>query len=94
MTDRELMQQALEVLDSKHDFNSAEWRVMHYRLFEALRARLADEVDVQYEVWQDDEWQAGSNSLNEAMHYAAVYAQDGPVVVHEVTRREICKIEN
>ncbi len=41
MTDRELMQAALEVLDSKHDFTSAEWRVMHYRIFEALRARLA-----------------------------------------------------
>lgn len=40
---REAAQQALEVLDSKHDFNSAEWRVMHYQAFQDLRAALSEE---------------------------------------------------
>ena len=41
MTDRELMQQALDALDSKHDMTKAEWRVLQYHAFTALRARLA-----------------------------------------------------
>ena len=40
-TDRELLQMALEALDSKHDMTKAEWRVLQYHAFTALRARLA-----------------------------------------------------
>ena len=40
------------VLDSKNDFNSAAWRVMHYRLFEALRARLAQPEPDPVAVWE------------------------------------------
>ena len=38
---REALKIALEVLDSKHNFNSAEWRVLHYRAFQVIREALA-----------------------------------------------------
>ena len=45
----------------------------------------------EFEVWQGDEMVASASgsrddALREAMHYAAQYAQDGPVRVFEVTR--------
>lgn len=39
---REALEIALEVLDSKHNFNSAEWRVLHYRAFQVIREALAE----------------------------------------------------
>jgi hypothetical protein len=39
---REALKIALEVLDSKHNFNSAEWRVLHYRAFQVIREALAE----------------------------------------------------
>jgi hypothetical protein len=39
---REALKIALEVLDSKHNFNSAEWRVLHYRAFQTIREALAE----------------------------------------------------
>ena len=39
-TDREIMQQALYALDSKHDMTKAEWRYLQYRAFNDLRERL------------------------------------------------------
>lgn len=47
---------------------------------------------VEFEVWQGDEMCASASgprneALREAMHYAAQYAQDGPVRVFEVTRK-------
>ena len=93
MTDRELMQRAfIELKDLRDGFNPESTHADE--VLDALRARLAEDADVQYEVWQDDEWQAGSNSLEETMHYANQYAHDGAVEVHEVKRRVICKIEN
>ena len=38
---REAAQMALEALDSKHDMTKAEWRVLQYHAFTALRAALA-----------------------------------------------------
>lgn len=38
-------------------------------------------------VWQDDLPVAGTDSWEQAKHYAAVYAQDGPVELREGTRR-------
>lgn len=38
---REAAQMALEALDSKHDMSRAEWRVLQYKAFQALRAALA-----------------------------------------------------
>lgn len=45
----------------------------------------------EFEVWQGDEMVASASgpredALREAMHYAAQYAEDGPVRVFEVTR--------
>ena len=40
-TDREIMQQALYALDSKHDMTKAEWLYLQYRAFNDLRERLA-----------------------------------------------------
>lgn len=34
--------QAIDAMDSKHDMTKAEWRVLHYRAFTALRAALAE----------------------------------------------------
>ena len=62
-------------------------------VLDALKPVQQDEADTTYEVWQDDEWQAGSNSKEETMRYAMQYAEDGVVEVYEVTRRLICKIE-
>ncbi len=45
------------------------------------------EDDVEYEVWQFDDWQAASTSLTEAKHYALVYGQDGPVEIWKVTKQ-------
>lgn len=54
-------------------------------------------VEVAYEVWQTDAFGEGSGdmmvacstSLADANHYAAVYGQDGPAWVVEVTRRRM-----
>ena len=85
-TDKELLQQALDALvsDTPH---------IRLRAAIAIRDRLAEERDTTYEVWQNDEWQAGSNLLEETMRYAHRHAEDGAVAVHEVTRRVICEIE-
>lgn len=92
MTDlREAAQMALDALEEFCE-HGAILRPLERR--EALRVALAEQADIQYEVWQHDEWQAGSNSLEETMRYAHQYAEDGSVKVQEVTRRVICKIEN
>ena len=92
MTD--LRTAAMMALDA---FDNSNHMVRHAnsRVIEAIRAALTqeDNADISYEVWQDDEWQAGSNSKEETMRYAMQYAEDGPVEVYEVTRRVICKIE-
>jgi len=48
----EAMKMALEALDSKHDMSKAEWRVLQYRAFNALRAAIAEASgqDVQQEM--------------------------------------------
>lgn len=46
------------------------------------------EVDVSFEVWEDDMMIASSTDENDARHYHAVYSQDGPVrLVKAVTTR-------
>lgn len=48
--------------------------------------------EAEYEVWQDDMPVAsasGKGASEEIMHYAAQYAEDGPVEVIEVLRRRI-----
>ncbi|RYG84124.1 MAG: hypothetical protein EON59_13465 [Alphaproteobacteria bacterium] len=50
--------------------------------------------DVDYEIWQADGMVASSTTLPGAMHYAAVYGQDDPVEVFEVTRRKIAALSS
>lgn len=50
------------------------------------------EREYEFEVWQDGSMVAGASSpdrqraMNDACHYIAVYSQDGPVELYEVTR--------
>jgi hypothetical protein len=52
-----------------------------------------DEIEVEYEVWVDDGWEAGSNNLDEAMKYAWQYLEEGDVRVIEVTRKVITTLK-
>ena len=51
--------------------------------------------DYYFEVWQGDQPIAETcatdreRALREALHYAAMYGQDGPVKLYEVKRTEI-----
>ncbi|MFA6043600.1 MAG: hypothetical protein WC718_01335 [Phycisphaerales bacterium] len=51
--------------------------------------------EFEFEVWQDGVPVATATAstreaaLREAMHYMAMYGQDGPVKLYEVTRREV-----
>lgn len=63
---------------------------------EVLRLNPAATVEEEYEfeVWQNDEMQAGGSGPahvvgSEAAHYAAIYSQDGPVEVRYYARRRI-----
>ena len=47
----------------------------------------AEECETEYEVICNDEWAAASTDLHDALHYAAVYGQDGPIRIFEVSRR-------
>jgi len=46
-------------------------------------------ASVEYEIHQHGEWQAASTSYDDAMHYMAVYGQDGPVELWRVERRRL-----
>jgi hypothetical protein len=66
------------------------------RARQALRLHeAAEDGQIEYEVWQQDAFGdgdgmvAGSTSLADAQHYAAVYSQDAPAWVVEVTRRRV-----
>ena len=97
---KELLQQSLDALHDARDYldivntQAAQAKAKRVtKVMESICARLAEECDTTYEVWQNDEWQAGSNLLEETMRYAHRHAEDGAVAVHEVTRRVICEIE-
>ena len=57
------------------------------------------EREYEFEVWQDDEWQAGGNTatpdaaLAEARHYEMMYSKDGPVTVRFYVKQKISIIE-
>ena len=60
----------------------------------AYQAEAWQGEETEFEVWQDGMPVAGSSgprerALAEAMHYAQVYGQDGPVSVCEVVRLSI-----
>lgn len=56
---------------------------------------VSEEVEYQFEVWQNDECQSLGSAMTahecgaEAAHYAAMYGQDGPVEVRFYERRQI-----
>lgn len=56
-------------------------------------------ADIDYEVWQENAFGDGdgvvavSSSKPEAWHYAAVYSQDAPAWVVEVSRRRLAHAE-
>lgn len=64
----------------------------------SFTASLPREPDVEYEVWQQDAFGdgdamvAGSTSLADAWHYAAMYSQDAPAWVVEVSRRRLAAL--
>ncbi len=59
-----------------------------YMECEELRVRLAacEKGEVSYAIYQGDEWQAEADSLDDAMHYAMMYGQDGPVRMEKIIR--------
>ena len=44
-------------------------------------------IEIDYEIYCDDEWVAGANNLDEAMGYAQQYRKDGRVEVFEVEKK-------
>lgn len=42
-----------------------------------------------YEIWQQDMCVAGSDSLDDAIHYLNVYSQDGPAKLYRITKQEV-----
>ncbi len=56
---------------------------------------MSEPIEYEFEVWQDGIPAAEAASidreraLREAFHYAAMYGQDGPVRIMEVTRTEV-----
>ena len=44
-------------------------------------------IEIDYEIYCDDEWVAGANNLDEARGYAQQYREDGRVEVFEVEKK-------
>ena len=44
-------------------------------------------IEIDYEIYCDDQWVAGANNLDEAMGYAQQYREDGRVEVFEVEKK-------
>ena len=44
-------------------------------------------IEIDYEIYCDDEWVAGANNLDEAMGYAQQYREEGRVEVFEVAKK-------
>lgn len=42
------------------------------------------DFDIDYEIWVDGEWMAGTDDESEARHYAAMYSSEGKVTVYKV----------
>lgn len=57
------------------------------RVGEAAITHLQAAAEIDFEIWQDDMLVASSTDEADARHYAAVYAQDGPVQLFRVETR-------
>ena len=51
------------------------------------------EKQVTYEIYIDDEWQAGADTLDHAHYYALQYSEDGDVEVYKVTKELVMTIQ-
>ena len=86
MLDQEKAREIMRRLDPKLNIFEMSPRIMREAVAECERY-----FPSEFEVWRGDEMCASASgpretALREAMHYAARYAQDGPVRVFEVTR--------
>jgi hypothetical protein len=79
----------------KHDVIAA-WNRRTAPVSAPIVEELPPEEEISYEVVQDYEgiaWASGKNALQQIMHYAAQYVQDGPVEIVEVRRKVINRLE-
>jgi len=44
-------------------------------------------MEIEFDIYCNKEWVAGSNNLDEAMRYAYQYSEDGAVEVYEVKKK-------
>lgn len=44
-------------------------------------------MEIEFDVYCNNEWCAGSNDLDEAMNYAKQYAEDGAVEVYKIEKK-------
>lgn len=49
--------------------------------------------DIEYDIYCDDEWVAGTTDLDEAVNYAHQYREDGGVKVFEVTKKFVLVLQ-
>lgn len=52
-----------------------------------------DELETTYELYINDEWQAGANDLEEALHYVSQYMADGTVQLFQVETKRTLIVE-
>jgi hypothetical protein len=52
-----------------------------------------DEKEITYELYVNEEWQAGSNDLEEAMRYVSQYMADGNLQLFEVESKRTLIVE-
>ena len=51
------------------------------------------ELDTTYELYVNDEWQAGANDLEEALRYVSQYMADGTVQLFQVETKRTLIVE-
>ena len=70
------------------------WRFLARAAITAYQAEAWQGEEAEYEVWQDDMPISSASgprdrALFDAMHYANIYGQDGPVTVMQVIRQPV-----
>lgn len=52
-----------------------------------------DDFETTYELYVNDEWQAGSNDLEQALHYVSQYMADGALQLFQVETKRTLLVE-